>query len=158
MANLDLSTLAHDLLASVVGRLTAAGIVLPTRRYVWVGAVAVDCEQVVVSYEQSFLGLPGLQDASAIQCSVLRSAQFAISIIRCVPSPDRSGTPPSVESLDAVATVMLTDALELMRQVVTGYRDRDFSSTCDSMSILNVVPVGPSGGYGGVTMHVQVQV
>lgn len=157
MANDTLSVLAHDLLDSVVTRMAGDVDPLPDRQYVWSGAVAVDCEQVVVALEQLFQGLPGVADSAALQCTVLRTTQLAIYVIRCVPTSSADGTPPSETVMDASGTTMLTDAHVLMRSVVEGYRAGDFAGTCDSFSIVNLLPVGPSGGYGGNVLRVQVQ-
>jgi hypothetical protein len=146
-----LSDLSHDILDSVVARMTLAGVTLPEKQYVWFGSVAVDCEQVVVDYEQSFQGLPAAQDPTPLKCAKLRTTQLAIYIIRCVT------TDADEAAMDAAGTIALVDAHTLMTSFIQGYTAGDFGGTCDSVSIFSITPVGPSGGFGGVCLRVQAQ-
>lgn len=59
------------------------GVPLPSRRYWMLGPEpAEDCEQAVVCFIQSYLGLPGDQAADAQQCNAARTAVLNIHITR----------------------------------------------------------------------------
>lgn len=158
MAIDKLDALAHDLLAAVVAHMTAHAITLPDRQYVWFGQFPVDCEQLVVTWEQSTQGLPGTPDGSPIIAPILRTAQFTVNLLRCVPQPDANGHPPSDTAMDLAGTIALTDAQALMLSIVEAYKQNDFSAVCDSMSIVNVLPLSQAGRYGGVAVRIQVQI
>jgi hypothetical protein len=72
---------------------------IPSRRYWTFGQPAVDCEQLVVSFIQMYLGPPGGEIAEPRRCSDPRSAILEISVSREVPVAQANGAPPAPESI-----------------------------------------------------------
>lgn len=71
------------LLERVVAIYEQQGVPLPARRYWMLGPeVPEDCEQVVVTFLQSYLGLPGDQAADAQNCNVGRTAVVNVFVTR----------------------------------------------------------------------------
>lgn len=142
---------ATDLLASVVARMTTAGITLPARQYVHAGLVAYDCEQVTVTVPESGVthAFPG-EAASVNQvCAPPRHVALEVHVVRCVPIPGDSGDPPTVTELDASATEVLTDLWALAYVIWEGYREGEWGSTCSTVSLGPVTVNGPEGGFVG---------
>lgn len=74
------------LLDRLVGVYEQAGVPLPARRYWMFGPeVPEDCEQAVVTFVQSYLGIPGDQAAAPQQCHAPRTAVINIVITRNFP-------------------------------------------------------------------------
>ncbi len=78
-----LSDMLDRLLETVVGLYEQQGVPLPLRRF-WMlsGEVPEDCEQVVVTFVQSYLGAPGDQAADPQQCNQPRTGVFNIFVTR----------------------------------------------------------------------------
>jgi hypothetical protein len=156
---LDTSTvydLAAGLLDSVVTRMNAELTVdLPARQYVHAGLVAWDCEETVVAVPESGLthAFPG--EASKVEfCSPPRQVAFEVWIVRCVPSLQDNGTPPTEADLDAAAAIQLAD-LWTLSYVLWQYRD-DWKGTCHTLLMGPVEIVGPEGTFAAVKATVFV--
>lgn len=73
-------------LERVVGIYEQSNVPLPSRRYWMFGPeVPEDCEQVVVTFMQSYLGIPGDQAANAQNCNSPRSAVLNVVVTRNFP-------------------------------------------------------------------------
>lgn len=153
--------LAADLLDSVVARMEdvyqdyTPAIVLPERQYVHAGEVAWDCESVVVSGMSLTHAFPGEAGANLV-CSPPRHVALDVWIIRCVPTLDDNGNPPSVQALDDAARITLTD-MWVLSYILWAFRD-DWKGTCQSLLLGPVEVVGPEGGYSAVKAQVFVLV
>ena len=81
-----LSNMMDRLLDRLIGIYEQQGVPLPLRRYWMMGPeVPEDCEQAVVTYAQSYLGLPGDQASNAQNCIGPRTAVINIVITRNYP-------------------------------------------------------------------------
>lgn len=118
--DLRLVTLAQTLLDGIIDGYGARGISLPDRQYFTVGTPANDCEQVVVAWQQSYLGTPGDEASEPQHCEVApRTAVFSIQLCRDVPVVSESGKAPSAQDIQDRSTVLLTDALVLLEIVAS---------------------------------------
>lgn len=90
---------------------------LPSRRYWALSVAPVDCEQLVVSFLQMYIGAPGAEATEASRCSDPRSATLHISVSRAVPMAQQNGHPPTSQSIENAATVGAYDAWILMESV-----------------------------------------
>lgn len=159
-----LADTAAALLQVAADGLVAAGRTPPERQYVTSGAPAYDCEQLVVALVRLYPGVPFQDDPSlpVLRCVLLRSATFAVHLVRCIPTLKegvRGGsTMPAAADLDASGMDLLTDALVLPKVVVGAWHARTFLDTCDQMGVREVLPAEPQGGFGGTIMIVDVQV
>lgn len=154
-----------DVLAAIVAAYEAADVALPERRYVTSGDVAIDCEQVVVSVNRIFPGIPGAEITSAdlSQCRGPRVQVMQCYVVRCVPTPEadsgESYQPPSPAELDASAAELLADAGLLSDGLIrhllenqTEWGDRRAWRVGDLNSY------GPEGGFGGWRVLVEVAI
>lgn len=154
---------AADLLASVVDRMGdvyddyTPPIVLPERQYVHAGEVAWDCEQVVVTVVDLRHAFPG-ETAKPLVCSPPRHIHMEVWIVRCVPTLDDNGNPPSPAALDAAAHTELQDLWTLAYVLWKGYSDADWGGTCASVLLGPVDTVGPLGAYAAVKADVYLLV
>lgn len=118
--DLSLVTLSQTLLDGVIDGYATRGIALPTRQYYTVGTPANDCEQLVVAWQQSYLGVPGDEASEPKQCRAdPRTAVFAVQICREVPVVNDSGKPPTAAAIQARSDVLLLDAYVLLEIVAS---------------------------------------
>jgi hypothetical protein len=90
---------------------------LPARRYWTFGTPAVDCEQLVVSMIQMYVGTPGDEANEPRRCNDPRSATLNIAVSRAVPISQQNGNPPSADDIQDAAVVSAYDAWVLMESV-----------------------------------------
>ena len=72
----------------------AEAIPLPDRQYWTIGTTAHDCEQLVLAVQQMFLGTAE-NPMELTQCTGPRGLTFTVEVVRCVPTLDNRGKPPS---------------------------------------------------------------
>lgn len=129
---------------------------LPTRRYWTMGQPAIDCEQLVVSFVQMYLGAPGDQATTPQRCHVPRTAVISIMISRAVPVVGANGRPPSQEKIEESAHSSAIDSWVLMQSInlLDQWDDTGFGlgviATLDSL--------GSEGGFHTVNMQVTLAV
>jgi hypothetical protein len=150
--NARVYTLMSDVLQAVVDHYGNEGVALPDRRYVHVGAVAFDCEQLVFAADSLTPGLP--QGASPPQkCIRPKSLQASLSLVRCVPGLTEAGDEPTVEALDEMAETLLVDAWLLPAAVIAAQAAGAFGD-CSDVNIGVMDAVGPEGYFGGWRLHI----
>jgi hypothetical protein len=88
---------------------------LPSRRFWTVGEPAIDCEQLVVSFMQMYLGTPGDQAGTPQRCTMPRSAVLTISISREIPVVGVNGKAPSGDKIQEGSEAAVVDAWLFMR-------------------------------------------
>lgn len=150
----------RDMMDGILSRIESTfqsyNVELPKRRYWTMGIPAIDCEQLVVSFVQMYLGSPGDQASGPLRCHVPRSAVVTISLSREVPVVGQNGRPPSTERIEQASATSAVDAWVLMDSVNaldqwdnTGY-GLGVIATLDTM--------GPEGGYHTVNMQLTMAV
>lgn len=112
-----LVTLGRDILAGVVDGYGARGISLPDRQYLTVGTPVNDCEQLVVAWQQSYLGTPGDEAALPQRCDSARTAVFSVQICRSMPVVNDAGKAPKAEDIQKRSEAILIDAQVLFEIV-----------------------------------------
>jgi len=98
---------------------------LPERRYWTIGAPAIDCPQLVVSFVQAYLGTPGDEASTPQRCHMPRSVVLSISIAREIPTVGQGGRPPSGTTIEEASYISAVDAwvlLESLNQFDNGTR------------------------------------
>jgi hypothetical protein len=160
----NVSEEAHNLalfLQAVLDRVAGVyhyyGMPLPHRRYWTLATPAVDCEQLVVSMIQMYIGTPGDEANEPRRCNDPRSATLNISVSRAVPVVGDSGNAPRGEDIQAASVVGAYDAWILMESV------REFDVWGDPGSlglgvIATVDAAPPEGGFQTVTMTLTLAV
>lgn len=154
-----LANVANDVLTAVVDAFAAANVALPSRRYVHTGAVAHDCEQLVVSTMRNYRGEP-LQEAPGRSRGPYepRSVEVDVALIRCVSVPNEVGDPPSAATLDGEGEARHADLWIITHGLYLAHKNGELE-TCQQLAIGDAEAVGPDGGFAGwtVTAHLQVQ-
>ena len=127
MANLALNNVSDDaknlanfmqeVLDRVVSVYESYSMPLPARKYWTFAAPAVDCEQLVVSMIQMYIGSPGDEANEPRRCSDPRSATLNISVSRQVPIAQANGNPPSAQQIQDATIVQAYDAWVLIQSV-----------------------------------------
>lgn len=151
--------LAAAFLAAVVARYAATTAGLPERRYTTVGDVAFDCEQLVVSAETVYAGLPGAETFQSTPPSIafLYTVRFAIGLVRCVPGPTSQGKPPSAANLLAAGELAQIDTREILKAVTKAKTAGDLTAFCQNVGFAGISYTGPSGGFVGILARFDAQ-
>lgn len=166
MAGLDVRTVSDDalhlknMLDGIMQRVEAVyqsfNVPLPNRRYWMVGTPAIDCEQVVVSFIQMYLGSPGDEAQQPQRCHVPRSATVVIHVSREIPVVGMNGRPPTAEKIQEGSSSAAIDAWVLMECV------REFDMWDDTGYGLGVIATldmtGPEGGFQTTSLQLTMAV
>lgn len=166
MAMIDITGVSEDalhlknMMDGVIPRVESVfqsyNVPLPARRYWMIGTPALDCEQVVVSFDQMYLGTPGDEASQPVRCHVPRSVTFIIAITREIATVGMNGRPPSGEKIQQTSVMSTIDAWVLMESV------REFDMWDDTGYGLGVIATlqisGPEGGFQTVGLQVTMSV
>lgn len=156
--SLNLVNLLDTILERVVTKFGERGIDIPARQYWTLSTPAADCEQLVVFFNQAYIGPPGDEASEPQRCNSPRTAQIDIQLLRCIPTPlgPRARTPEAA-AIQAAAKTQAIDAWTLL----------DMSCELDNwdeyggpgLGVIATVDAGdPQGGYQGVTLHLTVAI
>lgn len=153
---LDLKVMLDAVLARVVAVFESYGVPLPKRQYWMVGQPAIDCEQLVVSFLQMYLGSPGDQATEPRRCNNPRSATLNIAISREVPTVGTNGRAPTGDSISASAEIAAVDAWVLMQSI----NDLDvWDETGYGLGVIATLAAeGPEGGFQTSTLEITMAV
>lgn len=168
MTNLDLSAVENDakalsifmseILTRVVNVYNSYSMPLPSRRYWTMSDPAMDCEQLVVSFIQMYIGSPGDEATEPRRCNDPRSATIHISVTREVPIANQNGNPPTPEAIQNASIPQAYDAWLLLES----YRDFDTWETAGGGLGLGVIATietsEPQGGLQTTVMTVTTAV
>jgi hypothetical protein len=129
---------------------------LPSRQYWTMGTPAIDCEQLVVSFTQMYLGAPGDQTNGPQRCYVPRTATVEIMIAREVAVSGMNGRAPSAESIQKSSWMSAVDSWVLMDSL------NSFDMWDETGYGLGVVATletaGFEGGYNAVILQLTLAV
>lgn len=155
MPETAIATLADDLLTEFAAAAADNGITLPARRYVHVGQVAFDCEQVVVSASQITRGRPPAAAGDIVRISDTLVVELNLWIVRKVPGLSFDGEQlPSVAELQAAGETLAADGWLMTVGMMARYRK--LAGRCTSLTVTDTLSAGPEGGYGGWQTVLQV--
>lgn len=153
----DLMNLMQGVLDRIVVIYDSYNVPLPSRRYWTMTLPAIDCEQVVVSFVQSYLGAPGDQAADPQRCNQPRSAVLTITVARPVPSVGQNGGTPSAANIQKASEIVAVDAWILMQSI--NLLDQWDAEGLYGPGVIATVNAGESsGGYQTVTMQITMAV
>lgn len=145
-----LADFLQAVLDKVVSNYTSYNMPLPTRAYWTMGQPAVDCEQLVVSFVQMYLGTPGDEATEPRRCNDPRSAVINISVSREVPVVGTNGRPPSAGTIEYGATASAYDAWILMESAANF---DVWEETGFGLGVIATVETGaPEGGFQTVIL------
>lgn len=155
----DAKTLMNQMeriLDAVIGVYEQHGIPLPARRYWMMGStVPEDCEQVVVSFIQAYLGVPGDSAADAQQCNQPRTGVFNVHVTRNYPIGEVGKAVPADQIIEAskwaaIDSNVLIWALNDLNVAQDGYSGPGVIAT------VNVAP--PSGGVQTTVLNISMMI
>lgn len=138
----NVKTAMDGILAGVVSLYASYNVPLPSRRYWTIGEPVIDCEQVVVSMVQLYLGAPGDDAAAPQPCNGPMSLVVNVSVSR-EQTTNKSGKAPSAETIQkdaewaAIDTYILMSSLDALT---------DWPGSSSAMIATSTVPT-PAGGY-----------
>jgi hypothetical protein len=113
----NLASMLQGVLDRVITAYDSFNMPLPGRRYYTFGTPSVECEQIVVSFIQMYLGTPGDEATTPRRCHDPRSATLNISVSRAVPTTQQNGQAPHADDIQEANRVAALDAWVLMESV-----------------------------------------
>lgn len=153
---LPLKNMLDGILERIQTVFQSYNVSLPGRQYWTIGQPVIDCEQLVVSFIQMYLGAPGDEATTPQRCHMPRSAVVSISVVRSAPIVGQNGRPPSAHQIQAGSGQTAVDAWVLMESI------RQFDMWDDTgygLGVIATVDVSPpEGGFQSVNMQLTLGV
>jgi hypothetical protein len=154
------ATNLRDMMQGVLERVESVfqsyNVELPQRKYWTMGQPAIDCEQLVVFFQQLYLGPPGAQVGEPQRCHVPRSATVTISIARATPIVSQNGRPPAPEKIQSASEILAYDAWVLMQSINQLDQWDETGYGVGVIATLEVSP--PEGGFQTTNMVITMAV
>ena len=140
---LNLKNLMDGVLEKTVEVFEEYNVPIPSRQFWTVGEPAIDCEQLVVSFIQTYLGLPGNQASEPQRCQSPRSAVLTISISREIPVVGVNGKAPTGDKIEEASRIAVVDAWMFMELInkLDQWEPGEFG--------LGVIATADSSGFDG---------
>jgi hypothetical protein len=153
---LDLKEMMDGVLSRVVTVFESFGVPLPARRYWMMGNPAIDCEQLVVSFVQMYLGPPGDQASEPRRCNMPRTATLNITLSREVATVGTNGRAPSSEKISESSEISAVDSWVLMQSInqLDQWSEGDFGLGV----IATLSTDGPEGGFYSSILEITMAV
>lgn len=153
----NLANMMQEVLDRVIAVFDSYNMPLPARRYWNIATPAVDCEQLVVSLIQMYIGAPGDEATEPRRCTDPRSATLNISISRIVPVINPGGGAPLADDIQDAAVVSAYDAWILIDSVQQ--LDAWAQSSGYGLGVIATVDATPpEGGYQTTRMIITMAV
>ena len=153
---LNLKYLLDGVLERAVSVFQSYNVPLPTRQYWTVGEQAIDCEQLVLTFVQMYLGPPGDQASTPQRCHVVRTAVMTLSLSRAIPTVGQNGRPPSGDTIESAAQIAAVDAWVLMQSVNLFDMWEEGGFGVGVIATVDVPP--PEGGFQTINMQLTMAV
>lgn len=151
---LNLKNMMDTVLERVQATFQSYNVPLPERQYWTMGTPAVDCEQLVVAFIQTYLGLPGDEAATPQRCNMPRTAVLNISIAREVPTVGQGGRPPTGTKIEEASYISAVDTWVLMESMK---QFDPWDETGPGMGVIATVEAtAPAGGFTVVSMQISM--
>jgi len=154
--SLSVAKMMQGVLDRVVSIYQSYGAPLPDRQYWTMGAPAVDCAQVVVSFVQMYLGPPGDEANAPQRCNTVRTAVINVGVSRPIPVVGVNGKPPTAAKIQDGAEISAVDAWILMASLNLLDQWEENSFGLGVIATLNVPE--PQGGFQTVNLQVTLAV
>jgi len=149
---LNLKNMMDGVLARVVSVFASYNVPVPATQYWCMGPAVIDCEQLVVSFVQMYLGPPGDEANRPQRCNTARSAVLTVTLARPVPVVGQNGRAPAPEKIEQGSYISAIDAYVLMESM------RLLDQWDDSGYGLGVIATvdSPSAEGGFQTVNMQI--
>jgi hypothetical protein len=145
----NLAEMLQEVLNRVITTYDSYNMPLPPRRYWTLSTPAIDCEQIVVSLIQLYIGSPGDEANEPRRCNDPRSATINITIARSVPVVQQNGQPPSADVIQEASLAGAYDAWILLQSVNLFDAWEDYGSI--GLGVIATVDADPAEGGLQVT-------
>lgn len=129
---------------------------LPARRFKAIGGrgqTVHSQEQVTVSWEQAYSGLPQQQAQFPVKRYLPWTGVFVVEVVRDLPGLTNRGGEPTVEEMNATADKQMRDA-----QLMIEAGRRAFEESWEGSGIVDITASMPSGLLQAVTMTVGIPI
>lgn len=147
---LSLKNLLDSVLQVIVDRYAYHGVTLPTRQYWTAGQGALDCEQLVVSFQQLYIGPPGDEATKPQRCNSPRSTVLKATVAREIPTVNGRGHIPTEDKIQEGAYIAAVDAWVLLDCVA--FLDQWEGTGIYGLGVIATVDIeNPEGGFQAVT-------
>jgi len=152
----NLAVLMQNVLNAVIDTYTSYTMPLPGRRYWTLGTPSIDCEQVVVSMLQMYIGSPGDEATSPRRCNDPRSVTLLVQVSREVPTVGANGRAPSGDAIQDGSEISAYDAWILLdsSRLLDQWDPANFGLGV----IATVETSSPEGGFQTVSMTITMAV
>lgn len=154
--SLNLKAMMDGILEKVCSSFQSYNVTLPSRQYWTMGQPALDCEQLVVSFTQMYLGVPGDQATTPQRCHVPRTAVVNIILTRQIPVVGQNGKAPSANKIEEGSYISAVDAWVLMESINQLDQWDDTGFGLGLIATLDMI--GPEGGYTSVNLQLTLAV
>lgn len=157
MAN-PIGELAQHILDTINGTFAEAGVTLPAVQMIVLGGQGTNaqlCEQLSVSAEQMYSGIPGNQAQDPVRCDAPKTVSYGVELVRCAPTGTVRGrsTPlPAAEDAAQQSTVALERMLDMDLLMTAGMNA--CAGTWFETGIVEVSAGPPSGGFQALVMSI----
>jgi hypothetical protein len=146
----SLKNLLDAILDVIVDRFTHHGVTLPARQYWTAGQEAVDCEQLVVSFQQLYIGPPGDEATKPQRSNSPRSTVVRATLAREIPTTNGRGLIPAGDKIQEGSQIAAVDAWVLLDAV--SYLDQWEDTGSFGLGVIATVDIDPpQGGFQTVT-------
>lgn len=153
---LNLKNFLDAVLQKTVTKFEELNVPVPSRYFWTMGEPSIDCEQLVVSFIQIYLGLPGDEASQPQRCSVPRSAVLRISVSRPIPVVGVNGKAPTGDKIQEASEIAAVDTwvfMELINEL-----DQWEPGEYGMGVIATVEAANPEGGFQTTNMQVTLVV
>lgn len=153
---MNIVTFMDNVLETIVSTFISYGVPLPSRQYWNVGQAAVDCEQLVVSLMQIYLGPPGDQASLPQRCNMPRTAVLGVSLARTVPVVGQNGRPPMADKIQEAAQISAIDGYVMMQSMNLFDQWEPGNFGLGVIATVDIPP--PEGGFQLVNMQLTMAI
>jgi len=154
------ATNLRDMMEGVLTRVESVfqsyNVELPNRSYWTMGQPAIDCEQIVVYFQQLYLGTPGAEVGEPQRCHVPRSATIVVTIARATPIVGQNGRPPTPAKIQSASEILAIDAWVLMASINQLDQWDETGYGIGVIATLDTTP--PEGGFQTTNMTITMAV
>lgn len=152
----NLKVMMDGVLEKVQNVFQSYNVNLPGRQYWTMGQPAIDCEQLVVTFTQMYLGVPGDQATTPQRCHVPRTVVLNVILTRKIPTVGQNGKAPSGTAIEESSYSSAVDAWVLMESI--NQLDQ-WDSTGYGLGVIATLDmIGPEGGFTSVNLQITMAV
>lgn len=144
----------NTILSTFIQGFEEKGVKLPDRRYWTLNQPAADCEQIVVFFNQAYIGPVGDEANEPQRCNAPRTAQIDIQVLRCIPGPTGPrARMPEPEAIQAASELQAIDTWILL-DIAAGISCSNDPESLGWGGVIATVDSGEAqGGFQGPTLH-----